>query len=104
MVRQGDLLIVPLARRTTDDLVLPSGSEVAGGILALGEVTGHSHRVAGKAVTVYDTERYGRVIDALEDFSIVHEEHGPLALRAGTYQVIRQREFDETHITRYVSD
>lgn len=103
MVRQGDLLIVPLTRRESDWVRLPH-PEVAGGILALGEVTGHAHRVEGDLVTVYDTQRYGRVIDAKEDFQIVHEEHAPIALRAGAYRVIRQREFDETEITRYVSD
>lgn len=103
MVRQGDLLIVPLTRREFNWVKMEK-TEVAGGVLALGEVTGHSHRVEGDLVTVWDTPRYGRLIDAKEDFQIVHEEHAPIALRAGAYQVIRQREFDETEGVRYVSD
>lgn len=95
MVRQGDLLIVPLTRRDSAWYRLPK-TEVSGGILALGEVTGHAHRVEGDLVAVYDTQRFGRVIHAQEDFAIIHDEHAPIALRAGSYQVIRQREFDET--------
>lgn len=91
MVRQGDLLIVPLTRREANWVRQPH-TEVAGGVLALGEVTGHSHRVEGDLVTVYDTQHYGRLIDAKEDFQIVHEEHAPLALHAGAYRVIRQRD------------
>jgi hypothetical protein len=103
MWRQGDLLFVPMTRRESNWIRSPK-TDVAGGILALGEVTGHSHRVTGNAVAVYDTERYGRVIDAKELFEIVHEEHAPITLPPGAYRVIRQREFDETNDFRYVSD
>lgn len=103
MVRQGDLLIVPMRRRDSSWFQQPK-TIVADGILAFGEVTGHVHRVEGQNVAVYDTERFGRIIEGHKDFRIVHEEHAPIALRAGAYRVIRQREFDETQIVRYVSD
>lgn len=65
------LRIIPLTRRESAWACLPKV-----------EVHPTLH-IEGDLVTIYDTARHGRVIDAKEDFQI--EDH---ALRAGAYQII----------------
>ena len=51
MYRQGDVLIVALAEGAVPEYALDAASEPRDGrgrlVLALGEVTGHAHAVAG---------------------------------------------------------
>jgi hypothetical protein len=62
-------------------------------ILAYGEATGHSHRVeAPEKAQVWVL--YGQLyLKLLGDATIVHDEHGPITLPAGTYRVWQQREY-----------
>ena len=63
-------------------------------VLAYGEATGHSHRVEpGDAAELLELDNvlYLRVSGGTA--TLVHEEHGPIALRAGSYRVWRQREY-----------
>lgn len=102
IVRQGDVLIQRVA-------ALPSGLTVrprdAGRVvLAYGEVTGHAHAFAPDApVCLYDAPATDDVldlaylqVDALSQ--LLHEEHGTIALPAGTYRVTRQREYTPERI------
>ncbi|MDA8088266.1 MAG: hypothetical protein M0Z75_16405 [Nitrospiraceae bacterium] len=61
-------------------------------VIATGETTGHAH-VAGGEVELYELEGvlYLKVAGPAE---ITHEEHLPLALELGTWQVGIVREFD----------
>jgi hypothetical protein len=88
MYRHGDLLIVRRESIPADLRVRESR------VLAEGEATGHAHRVQGGATVLEDAEglTYLRVTD--EGAVVVHEEHAPIALPAGEYEVVRQREFD----------
>lgn len=108
MHRQGDLLFVQIEGPK------PEGTDgvVADGVLARGESTGHAHRIApedlhaGKAkVYVMDMMEEPRrlVIEAYEQVRVLHEEHKPIVLERGTYEVRQQREFTPTEI-RYVAD
>ena len=96
--RQGDLLFVevvetpPLTRRRD------------GVVIQTGEATGHSHRIS----SVDDAEIFevdgGLFLSVGErGVSIVHEEHKPLSLPVGDYQVVRQREYSPEAI-RLVRD
>lgn len=76
------------------------------GVLAHGEITGHSHRVddlqsaalfAGRSAGEIFVEVFGNVA------RIVHEEHGAIALQPGSYHVWRQREYTPEAI-RIVTD
>ena len=98
MYRQGDILIVERAS-------LPKGAAVKrtkGNILD-GETTGHVHRVADVSVADVLEIGDGLFLSVSENgVSIVHEEHAPIMLPEGTYEVIRQREYSPTEIRNVV--
>lgn len=95
--RQGDVMFIPVA-------TLPDGERKKrkDGAAAYGEVTGHSHRLAdmetaevleiadGLFVRVSET---GVSIDGDAGATFVHEEHGPVSLPPGDYQIRIQREY-----------
>lgn len=96
--RQGDILIQECPG-------LPDGcGALKSRIIAKGEATGHSHRLAGgRGAALFSTppaEREGRPglmylsVPAGSSVSVVHPEHGTVALEAGCYRIWRQREFD----------
>jgi hypothetical protein len=88
--RQGDVF---LQRVTTgipaDARVVPA---VDGKIvLVQGVATGHAHTARG-SVSVY--EKDGRTFLSVGSSAVVeHDEHAPLRLEGGTYEVVRQREY-----------
>ena len=86
-IQQGDVLLmvatIPVAAKPSSGLVL-----------AEGETTGHAHRVTrGQAKMLRDGERiFLRVLSG--DATVTHEEHGPITLPRGDYEVKRVREYD----------
>lgn len=92
-IRQGDVLLVPVDEQPPSNAVKTDEA-----VLALGEVTGHAHRLTGN---VLDWERDGvrfvRVIGR-EAGSISHEEHDPapaaVVAPEQTYRVVPQKEWD----------
>ena len=86
--RQGDVLI-----ETIDEIPQAAKKRSGPPILAYGEATGHSHRVEVPEIAevwaLYD-QLYLKV---LKPVRIVHDEHGPITLPAGTYRVWQQREY-----------
>lgn len=109
LFRQGDVLL-----RAVDALPDSAARVVerdAGRIvLAYGEVTGHAHAIAAPEsdATLLMTER-ARFLRLIADVDLTHEEHAPIRLPQGTYEVIRQREWtdeagDEEERWRYAGD
>lgn len=103
LVRQGDLLLVPIAGLPEDVHLLSSGRLV----LAEGEATGHAHVVEDERASLHAwgwwaDDRYLKV-DGEEPVVLVHEEHDPLSLLPGVYEVRRQREYAPQQ-TRRVRD
>ena len=99
LARQGDVLI-----RRIDGLPKKNTVVRVNGVLAYGEVTGHSHRVDNltRAEVLEIADRlYLRVGE--EGVRIVHDEHSPLSLPAGDYEVTTQREYAPGEI-RNVAD
>lgn len=95
MIRQGDLLFVPVEE------IPEQAKQKENGVIAEGEATGHHHRVASiedAEVLVQEHWRGGAQVYVRvgpNGVSIVHEEHGPVALAPSTtYKVNRAREFD----------
>lgn len=87
MQRQGDIFFIPInhARKVKE----------ASPILAEGEITGHSHRVETlENVDVFIDDK-GRLIVAVKNgvAKVVHQEHGPILLTEGLYEIRRQREY-----------
>lgn len=97
--RQGDVLIARIANLPTNKAVARST-----GILAYGEVTGHSHKVEDLTraeVLEIDTGLFLRVGE--EGVRIVHDEHTAISLPPGNYEVTIQREYTPEEI-RNVAD
>jgi hypothetical protein len=69
-------------------------------VLAEGELTGHSHRIADPySAELWQTggELFLRVVT--DSARLVHQEHGPIDLPRGDYRVWRQREYSPRAIT-----
>ncbi|GAA2700948.1 hypothetical protein [Actinoplanes palleronii] len=95
MYRQGDVLIIPV-----DQAEVPACAPVPHDrrgrmVLARGEATGHAHVVGGPGLRLVadldDPERM--FVEVPTHGRVSHEEHGPIALPAGHYRVVRQREY-----------
>ena len=86
---QGDVTFIPVE-------AVPKGlNRVPDGVLARGESTGHSHRLATlEAAELYamDGKMFLKVGE--EGVSIVHEEHAPVTLDPGSYEVHIDQGFD----------
>ena len=98
MYRQGDVLLIPVKKVPTgaDTLARENGRIV----LALGEATGHAHAVdtLGAELLTDHRDRYLSVPSS--GASLVHEEHGMIALPEGTYRIVLQREYSPREIRR----
>jgi hypothetical protein len=93
LYRHGDLLVqsvnsLPSEARRLHHLVL-----------AQGELTGHSHRIAERDAAVLFESPIGLFLNVTgETATMVHQEHGPIELSKGIYQVWRQREYTPAEI------
>lgn len=74
-------------------------------ILAFGEVTGHKHQVIEEDAVVLVREDGSMYLSAPSGATITHEEHAPVTLPQGDYEVTIDREFDYSqHMQRNVVD
>lgn len=93
MYRHGDVIIAAAE-------VVPAGAKKRPRcILAEGEITGHSHRIAEAGAAElfsFGNDLYLSVL--AEQATVVHEEHAPISLPRGTYRVWRQREYSPAEI------
>ena len=100
LFRQGDILFARIQK-------LPRGEarKHQDGIVAHGEVTGHTHAIAdpGAAELLEIEDGLFVKVSAEGGVSIVHQEHKPIELPRGNYRVIRQREYSPEEI-RNVAD
>jgi hypothetical protein len=111
LFRQGDVMFQSIA-------CLPKGKPAKreNGVVAYGEITGHSHALAvehreqaevleiGRDLFVYVMEnamRGGPI--PLPGATFVHQEHAPVTLPPGNYKVVIQREYGPEKI-RTVQD
>ena len=92
--RQGDIYFVKLDEEINSENATP----VRNGIIAKGETTGHAHRLspssiaAGALLSLVGRSMFLR--SPVAGTTIVHDEHGPIQLPAGSYAVVPQQEFD----------
>ncbi len=88
MWRHGDVLIAPIAEIPSD------ATPRHGAVVALGEITGHSHRFANpQSVALWQRADSLFVAVTAASATIIHEEHQPITLPQGTYRVWMQREY-----------
>ena len=90
--RNGDLSFHPIAKPENLKAVPFTGEY----ILALGESTGHSHRLTAvkDAVRMYRDDAGALVLEVLGKTIITHEEHKTIELVPGWYRMANEREFD----------
>ena len=100
MIQQGDVLI----RRIN---AVPAGAAVRHGriILAEGEATGHCHETKEQeGVTLYTLDEILYFVTDHE-VTVSHQEHGPVTVSPGFYQIGIVREWDYTkHEVKRVVD
>jgi len=92
LVRQGDVLLIPIDRSPTESEVIRTGTRL---VIAEGEATGHAHAVLAdeaELIESADGVLYLRVVSD-DGAVLVHDEHDALALAPGHYEVRRQREY-----------
>jgi hypothetical protein len=73
-------------------------------VLAFGEVTGHKHQFLSAQVLVYETPEKKQFVEVNQDAELLHEEHKPINIQKGKYEVVIQREFDLVQGVRQVMD
>lgn len=75
-------------------------------VVGWGEVTGHSHRFSVDApVTLFLADDKKRYMEVLSPSIISHEEHHPLTILPGKYEIISEKEYSyEDHDARLVVD
>ena len=103
MIRQGDVLLVKVEKMPKGKAVPLDGGRV---ILAYGEVTGHSHSIAGEKATLFEcvdetskkTERFLEVKEGGAELQ--HQEHDAHWLQEGTYEVRQQNEYHPEEIRK----
>lgn len=93
LYRHGDVLVAQVDAIPAEAVKRPHL------VLAEGEVTGHSHRIAEPGVAeLYQTgpQIFLRVL--ADTATLIHQEHGPIELPRGDYRVWRQREYSPREI------
>ncbi len=101
MLRQGDVLLIPITK--VPKKLARIAPEQGRLILARGEATGHHHSVPASAGTL-SLDEGGTMFLTIEELTEVrHQEHAPIALEPGKYEVRRQREYSPAEI-RNVTD
>ena len=94
MYRQGDVLLIPVKplKLIEDACLAPLPTSNGRIILAYGEATGHHHSLKATVGNLFERaqQRYLRMdIEA----PLEHQEHAPILIPRGTYQVVIQREY-----------
>jgi len=91
-IRHGDVNLAPFKGEIKGKKVDHKGQM----ILALGETTGHAHRLTVPKVTdmeIYETA-FGRIIRLKTDAELTHEEHHKITVPAGDYIQKQEQEKD----------
>ena len=97
--RQGDVLLIKVDHAPAKATVTAKKNLV----IAEGEVTGHAHRIVDDGAVLMTTAEAATFVKLAKKAQLVHEEHATIDLPAGTYRVVRQREYSPEAIRR-VSD
>lgn len=103
--RQGDVLIT--AVEGLPPTALPVRPDEGRVVLAYGEVTGHAHAMSSSRVVMFRDDGGGRsYIQVLGDrpTGLSHEEHHTINVPPGTYEVVRQREYEPKARPRAIAD
>ena len=70
-------------------------------ILAIGEMTGHVHKLLGD---IYVSETMPKMVEVIGQAELLHDEHDTLVIPEGKYRIVMQRESDLVGEIRQVMD
>jgi hypothetical protein len=97
--RHGDVFLEETADKVSKNLVKSKTNKIA-----LGEATGHAHKLADTA-TLYTKPNqpdWGNMIEIPTETPLSHEEHSTIILPPATYKVIHQRTFSKTSFKKVI--
>jgi len=108
MYRQGDVIIMESDSIKTGSKIPRENGKI---VLAHGEVTGHSHAIASRSATLFESKEQQdaalalgtRLLKVLKPVVLRHEEHAPISIPKGTWLIRIQREYSPENFTN-VSD
>jgi hypothetical protein len=102
--RQGDVLIVAVKSIPAEAKPKKNTGRI---VLAYGEQTGHAHAIAVREAKEFSMQDAAgvvtRFLSVASGATVRHEEHAPIALPAGLYEIVQQREYTPEEI-RNVAD
>jgi len=99
LYQQGDVLIRSVGQVPQNAKALSQRPVV----LAYGEVTGHKHQILDEVKAFLDGESMYIASDTA--FTVTHEEHKPIRVDPGIYEILRVKEYDHfTEEARNVVD
>ena len=93
LYQQGDVLIEKVDSKKLPKIKTKKERDGQRMILVLGELTGHAHSTIDD-VEVFVGEDGQTYMKAAKGATITHEQHGPLTVEPGTYQIRQAREYD----------
>ena len=101
--RQGDVFILEAsdAKPSAAHKRAPSPGDRV--VLAQGSVTGHAHTITSPGAVLMTSPDDDAILMLESYATLVHDEHDPIAIPAGTYLVRIQRQWDGA-ISRAVED
>ena len=98
--RQGDVLLVRAGSGIDLSQAKRRKARNRRVVLALGEVTGHSHTMTAERTKLYDLFDGREVVVVDEPDTLTHQEHAGIEVAPGTYFVVHQVEYTPKAIVR----
>jgi hypothetical protein len=91
--RQGDILFerddLPWQKRSPEDAEIQED-----GVVARGEVTGHMHRISdAKRAVLMVSAAMVYIKSMSDDADVIHDEHNPIILPIGNWNIVRQQQY-----------
>jgi hypothetical protein len=96
--RQGDVLLDNV--ESIPSAAIPVPASHRGYVLAEGEATGHAHVLCAETDTEVTTLEEALFIRVGKPVTVRHEEHGPILLPEGIYELAEQVEYTPQAIRR----
>jgi hypothetical protein len=106
IMRQGDILIVPIHPNNIPTHTVDVNRDNGRAILAHGEVTGHAHAITDPNCDLITDQQANELYLIVygESVNVTHEEHNTITLDPGAYRIFRQREYVAENLTSPVDD
>jgi hypothetical protein len=104
ILRQGDVLLIQLDRLPEDAVREPDWGRLA---LAEGEATGHAHVVSSRRASLHRLDEWDErylLVEGSRPLALRHEEHDPIPVPPGVWEVRRQREYRPGREELWVED